>query len=171
METTINRFSKSVGDLSEKTEYIGASNKWVLLNNYLCSLKEHTNCKRNKSHSHIGLGMGRIETDERNVERIFAGLKQWITNIYLPNQPLFKVSLTMLNRLLLVKKIFVMIFLRSSSGFVNFDDRSGNHKEYFDSIRKQPLLTFQDNVKKLKVQIFPRRRNFFPRNSDTLCQE
>ena len=110
METTINRFSKSVGDLSGKTEYIGALNKWALLNNYLCLLKEHTNCKRrrNKSHSHIGLGMGRIETAERNVERIFEGLKQWIPNVYLPNQPSLKVSLTMLKRLLLVKKIFVM---------------------------------------------------------------
>ena len=48
------------------------------LNNYLCSLKEQTNCKvrKNKCHGHIGLGMGRIVTDERNVESIFEGLRQ-----------------------------------------------------------------------------------------------
>ena len=32
--------------------------------------------------------------------------------------------------------------------FVDFDKQSGNTKEYFDSIPKQPLLTFKDKVKK-----------------------
>jgi hypothetical protein len=39
IEMTINRFSKSVGGLSRKTENIGAADKWVRLNHYLCAMK------------------------------------------------------------------------------------------------------------------------------------
>ena len=78
METTINCFSKSVSGLSGKTEDIGASDIWALLNYYLCSLKELTNCKIReiKSHIRMELGLGRIETDERDMESIFEGFKQ-----------------------------------------------------------------------------------------------
>ena len=41
IEMTINRFSKTVGGLSGKTENIAASNKWTRLNHYMCALKEH----------------------------------------------------------------------------------------------------------------------------------
>ena len=34
-------------------------------------------------------------------------------------------------------------------------DQSGNNNEYFDSIRKQPLLMFQDNVKKTESTSIP----------------
>ena len=45
IESTINRFSKSVGWLTGKTKNVGAADKWVRLNHYLCALKEHMNEK------------------------------------------------------------------------------------------------------------------------------
>ena len=93
METTINRYYKSVGGLSGKTENIGASNKCAILNHYLCLLKEHINHKirKNKINYHVELGSRRVEKDEKDVSRILDGLKQWIPNIYSPNQPLFNI--------------------------------------------------------------------------------
>ena len=42
--------------------------------------------------------------------------------------------------------------------FIDFDDQSGNKKSVFDSIPKQPLLTFPNKMKKLKVQAFPKTK-------------
>jgi hypothetical protein len=36
----INRFSKETGELSGKTENIGASDRWVRINHYMAALKE-----------------------------------------------------------------------------------------------------------------------------------
>ena len=93
IETTLNRFSKSAGGLSEKAENLGSSNRWTRLNYYLCALKEYMNNKirRNKRNNHIGLGAQRMDKDENDVLSIFEGLKQWVPNIYFPNQQLFNI--------------------------------------------------------------------------------
>ena len=59
IETTINRFSKSVDGILGKTEDVGACEKWVRLNQYMCALKEHLDKKvrRNTSwNGHVELG-------------------------------------------------------------------------------------------------------------------
>ena len=45
IETTIDRFSKSIGGINGKTENQGECEKWVRLNHCLCALKEHTDKK------------------------------------------------------------------------------------------------------------------------------
>ena len=100
------------------------------------------------------MGSGRIEKDERDVTSIFNGLKLWVPNIYLPNQPLFN----MFTGVPASQELIENAKTRTSRGedcrddfftrFVDFDKQSGNTEEYFDSIPKQPLLTFKDKVKK-----------------------
>ena len=48
IETTINRFSKSIGGIVGKTEDAAFCEKWGRLNPYLCALKDHMDKKIGK---------------------------------------------------------------------------------------------------------------------------
>ena len=41
IEMTINRSSKDTGGLSEKTENVGASERWMRINHIMAALREH----------------------------------------------------------------------------------------------------------------------------------
>ena len=112
--------------------------------------------RRNKRNNHIELGAKMMVKDE-NVLSIFEGLKQWVLNIYLPNQQLFNIytgipaSKELINNAKPLKsrgKDCRGIFFKKIVKFKNEVFSEQQEKNYFDHITKQPLITFADKVKK-----------------------
>ena len=94
IEMTINRFSKTVGGLSGKTENIAASNKWTRLNHYMGALKEHMDetIGKRKKQGNVELGKRRIEKDEEAVRLVKDGLLCSAPNMYIPHQSVYNIS-------------------------------------------------------------------------------
>ena len=76
IETTINRFSKEFGGLCGVTENVGANEKWIRLNPYLCALKQHLNITigKKRKNNHVEWGKKRMGKDEDDVQTIMQGL-------------------------------------------------------------------------------------------------
>ena len=93
IETTINRFSKETGGLSEITANKGASERWVRINPYIAALREHLNVKLNKNKkTYIEMGCFRKEKDEEDVKNIGLGISDWVPDISDPKQPIVKIN-------------------------------------------------------------------------------
>ena len=94
IETTINRFSKETGGLSEITANQGASERWVRINPYIAALREHLNVKLNKNKKTYDIEMGcfRKEKDEEDVKNIGLGIPDWVPDISDPKQPIVKIN-------------------------------------------------------------------------------
>ena len=94
IETTINRFSKETGGLSEITANKGASERWVRINPYIAALREHLNVKLNKNKKTYDIEMGciRKEKDEEDVKNIGLGISDWVPDISDPKQPIVKIN-------------------------------------------------------------------------------
>ena len=94
IETTINRFSKETGGLSEITANKGASERWVRINPYIAALREHLNVKlnKNKKTDDIEMGCFRKEKDEEDVKNIGLGISDWVPDISDPKQPIVKIN-------------------------------------------------------------------------------
>ena len=94
IETTINRFSKETGGLSEITANKGASERWVRINPSIAALREHLNVKlsKNKKTYDIEMGCFRKEKDEEDAKNIGLGILDWVPDISDPKQPIVKIN-------------------------------------------------------------------------------
>ena len=161
IETTINRYSKSTGGITGKTEDKDASERWVRLNPYMCALKEHMDSKIKKKRNgvHIEIGSKRKKKDETDVALIVETLNAWVPDLYCKDKQLTNISngiqaseelvnnsRSVTNRGVTERDAF---FSRISTA----DDLDGSGDlKYNDPIKKQPLVTFA--AKKTKENTF-----------------
>ena len=156
IEMTINRFSKSVGGLSGKTENIGAADRWVRLNHYLCALKEHLDDKirKNKTSVHAECGKRRIRKDEKDVRPVVAGLMSWVPNLYTPNQELHNITagVPASDQLVSNAKTVRSRGEARREEFFHRNEAGGpvSPLTYEDSIAREPMITFADKPKEKK---------------------
>ena len=94
IETTINRFSKETGGVSEITASKGASERWVRIYPYIAALRDHLNVNFNKNKKTYDIEMGcfRKEKDEEDVKNVGLGMSDWVPDISDPKQPIVKIN-------------------------------------------------------------------------------
>ena len=165
IEMTINRFSKSTGGISGKTEDAGASEKWGRLNHYLCALKEHMKKKTrtNRKDRHVELGQKRSKKDEKDVENIMEILELWVPNIYSEDQPLINIAtgVPATNELKLNAQLLKERGEHDRNEFfkriATFREETSDeiNPSYNDPIKRQNLITFSDKNKKKKITSIP----------------
>ena len=156
IETTINRFSKSIGGIVGKTDDAGACEKWGRLNPYLCALKDHMDKKIGKQRGfekHIEFGKRRFEKDKRNVEAIITVTKAWVPDIFSDNQPLINISNGSLASDELVSNVRSMLTRGKTerdsffTKLTTFTKGETAKSDYYEVIKREVQKTFADKSK------------------------
>ena len=147
IETTINRFSKESGGLSEITANKGASERWVRINPYIDALRAHLNVNfsKNKKTYDIEMRCFRKEKDEEDVKNVGPGISDWVPDISDPKQPIVKINDGSLATQDMVKNI-LNAEEKGGELLSEFISRftTGNAKlKYNDTIKRQKGYTFE----------------------------
>ena len=171
IETTINRFSKSIGGIVGKTDDAGACEKWGRLNPYLCALKDHMDKKIGKQRGfekHIEFGKRRFEKDKRNVEAIITVTKAWVPDIFSDNQPLINISNGSLASDELVSNVRSMLTRGKTARdsfftkLTTFTKGETAKSDYYEVIKREVQKTFADKSKSSrKMCILDKGRTIF----------
>ena len=162
IEMTINRSSKETGGLSGKSENVGATERRGRIHHHMVAMRERLNkkIKKNTKHVNVELGKSRMERDERDVLMILSCVRNWVPNLWQPDQKITNIATRkiateeMTKNALSVRKrgkeamdMFIKRFTTSE------DDINNEKLSYYDPIKKQPMKLFNETVIKTKHTI------------------
>ena len=149
IETTINGSSKSTSGLSGKMENIGASEKWMQFNHIMAALREHLDfaIQKRTGLKNIDCGMKHFLSDENDVKMLSEILEEWIPNLWASEQPLVNIATGKEAPQEMVKNVksLKQIGENAMNEFIarfRFQENSFSQNTYYDSIKKQKVVSF-----------------------------
>ena len=160
IEMTINRHSKDTGGLSGKTENVGASERWARINHIMAALRGHLDnlVRRREITKHVDFGEKRMLDNENDVQMLSHCLNEWVPGLWEPDQPLVHIA-TGVEASLEVDNVKT-IRTRGKDAMSEFisrftylvEDETVPGASYYDSIKRQEVISFKDN-KKIKKNV------------------
>ena len=163
IETTVNRWSKEVGEICGKTHNDGATERWFRVNHLLSILKEHQqkNLTKKKIPHHEDLSKKKMIRDEKNVRCVLVCVKSFVPELWSDDQPSVHLasgeiaSKSMVIEFKTAKKRGEDARKEFFSRFTRVNSLVTTKSTYYDSISKQSCTIFAPKKSAKKDLVIP----------------